>query len=114
LLHHDSHDRVPRPTRLGAGGRRYRRGLGSEDRVARDLLQGARHDPGAAARGGDGTMILVIDNYDSFTYHLVQYLGVLRATLEVVRNDAMTCEAISAPKPEPVVISPGPGHPAPA
>src|SRR5437867_2621992 len=79
--------------------------------MARDLLQGARHDPGAAARGGDGTMILVIDNYDSFTYTLVQYLGELGATLEVVRNDAMTCDAISTLKPERVVISPGPGNP---
>ena len=37
-------------------------------------------------------MILVIDNYDSFTYNLVQYLGELGATLEVIRNDALACE----------------------
>jgi anthranilate synthase component II len=56
-------------------------------------------------------MILVIDNYDSFTYNLVQYLGELGATLEVVRNDALTCDAIAALEPERVVISPGPGNP---
>ncbi len=56
-------------------------------------------------------MILVIDNYDSFTYNLVQYLGELGATLEVVRNDAMTCDAISALKPERVVVSPAPAIP---
>jgi hypothetical protein len=56
-------------------------------------------------------MILVIDNYDSFTYNLVQYLGELGATLEVVRNDAMSCDAITELGPERVVISPGPGTP---
>ena len=56
-------------------------------------------------------MILVIDNYDSFTYNLVQYLGELGAKLEVVRNDAMDVEAIAHLQPERVVISPGPGNP---
>jgi anthranilate synthase component 2 len=56
-------------------------------------------------------MILVIDNYDSFTYNLVQYLGELGATLEVVRNDAMSCDAIAAVRPERVVISSGSGMP---
>jgi len=56
-------------------------------------------------------MILVIDNYDSFTYNLVQYLGELGATLEVVRNDAVGVEAIVRMQPERVVISPGPGNP---
>jgi anthranilate synthase component II len=56
-------------------------------------------------------MILVIDNYDSFTYNLVQYLGELGADLQVVRNDAADASAIAARRPDAVVISPGPGTP---
>ena len=56
-------------------------------------------------------MVLVLDNYDSFTYNLVQYLGELGATVKVVRNDAETVDAIAAMKPERIVISPGPGRP---
>jgi para-aminobenzoate synthetase component 2 len=55
--------------------------------------------------------ILVIDNYDSFTYNLVQYFGELGADLDVRRNDALTVEEAVALKPEKVVISPGPGTP---
>jgi anthranilate synthase component 2 len=56
-------------------------------------------------------MILVIDNYDSFTYNLVQYLGELGARLEVRRNDAVDLPGIVALGPERIVISPGPGNP---
>jgi anthranilate synthase/aminodeoxychorismate synthase-like glutamine amidotransferase len=56
-------------------------------------------------------MVLVIDNYDSFTYNLVQYLGELGATVNVVRNDAMTIDDIASSRPERIVISPGPGRP---
>jgi anthranilate synthase component 2 len=56
-------------------------------------------------------MILVIDNYDSFTYNLVQYLGELGATLEVARNDALDVDAVARLAPERIVISPGPGNP---
>jgi anthranilate synthase/aminodeoxychorismate synthase-like glutamine amidotransferase len=56
-------------------------------------------------------MILVVDNYDSFTYNLVQYLGELGATVEVKRNDEVTVEEIAAARPERIVISPGPGRP---
>jgi para-aminobenzoate synthetase component II len=56
-------------------------------------------------------MILVIDNYDSFTYNLVQYLGELGADLQVVRNDQTTVEAIEKQAPERIVISPGPKTP---
>ena len=56
-------------------------------------------------------MILVIDNYDSFTYNLVQYLGELGAEPEVRRNDAITVAQIRRMKPERIVISPGPGRP---
>ena len=56
-------------------------------------------------------MIGVIDNYDSFTYNLVQYLGALGAEIEVHRNDAITVEALAARPLEGLVISPGPGVP---
>ena len=59
-------------------------------------------------------MILMIDNYDSFTYNLVQYLGELGAELCVYRNDALTIEEISALAPSHIVISPGPGDPSQA
>ena len=56
-------------------------------------------------------MVVVIDNYDSFTYNLVQYLGELGQELKVVRNDAMTVDQIAALRPERIVISPGPCTP---
>jgi anthranilate synthase component II len=56
-------------------------------------------------------VILVLDNYDSFTYNLVQYLGELGAVVKVLRNDAATVEEIEAGRPERIVISPGPGRP---
>jgi anthranilate synthase/phosphoribosyltransferase len=56
-------------------------------------------------------MILMIDNYDSFTYNLVQYLGELGHSVEVCRNDAVTLDEIEAMKPDQIVISPGPGTP---
>src|SRR4051794_34586839 len=56
-------------------------------------------------------MIVVIDNYDSFTYNLVQYLGELGAELRVMRNDAVTLDDVRAAKPDRIVISPGPGRP---
>jgi anthranilate synthase/aminodeoxychorismate synthase-like glutamine amidotransferase len=56
-------------------------------------------------------MILVIDNYDSFTYNLVQYLGELGAELKVVRNDELTAEQVEELEPTRVIISPGPCSP---
>ena len=56
-------------------------------------------------------MILVIDNYDSFTYNLVQYLGELGAKLTVYRNDKITIDEIKKLKPAKILISPGPGEP---
>ena len=56
-------------------------------------------------------MIVVIDNYDSFSYNLVQYLGELGGTLTVYRNDKVTVEELDALCPEAIVISPGPGRP---
>ena len=56
-------------------------------------------------------MILMIDNYDSFTFNLVQYLQALGAEVKVVRNDALTVEEIRALAPERIVVSPGPCTP---
>lgn len=56
-------------------------------------------------------MILIIDNYDSFTQNLVQYVGELKFTVEVRRNDNITIDEIKLMKPSHIIISPGPGHP---
>jgi anthranilate synthase/aminodeoxychorismate synthase-like glutamine amidotransferase len=60
------------------------------------------------------TSVLVIDNYDSFTYNLVQYLGELGAGIEVVRNDRATVDELLERRPDRLVISPGPCTPADA
>ena len=56
-------------------------------------------------------MVFVLDNYDSFTYNLVQYLGELGAKVEVYRNDELTVEQVEALKPERILLSPGPCTP---
>ena len=56
-------------------------------------------------------MVLVIDNYDSFTYNLVQYLGELGADVQVMRNDVVTLDDVVNARAERIVISPGPGRP---
>ena len=56
-------------------------------------------------------MVFVLDNYDSFTYNLVQYLGELGAEVEVRRNDELTVEQVEALKPERILLSPGPCTP---
>lgn len=56
-------------------------------------------------------MILVIDNYDSFTYNLVQYVGELGEKVMVYRNDAITLDEIASLVPDKIIISPGPGRP---
>jgi anthranilate synthase/aminodeoxychorismate synthase-like glutamine amidotransferase len=61
-----------------------------------------------------GGRVIVLDNYDSFTYNLVQYLGELGAEVEVVRNDVETVEELMARQPDRVVVSPGPCTPAEA
>ena len=63
------------------------------------------------ARRGAKTILLVIDNYDSFTYNLVQYLGELGEEIEVRRNDEVTVEEAEAQSPDRIMISPGPGTP---
>lgn len=59
-------------------------------------------------------MIVIIDNYDSFTYNLYQYIGELEPDIRVFRNDRITVEEIKALKPTHIVISPGPGFPSDA
>ena len=59
-------------------------------------------------------MLLMIDNYDSFTFNLVQYLQALGAEVRVERNDALSVAEIEALAPDKIVISPGPGHPSEA
>ena len=59
-------------------------------------------------------MLLVIDNYDSFTYNLVQYFGELGETIEVHRNDALTVDQVGAMAPDCIVVSPGPCSPSEA
>jgi anthranilate synthase/aminodeoxychorismate synthase-like glutamine amidotransferase len=56
-------------------------------------------------------MLIVIDNYDSFTYNLVQYLGELGSVMRIFRNDEITVDEIEELKPERILISPGPGTP---
>ena len=56
-------------------------------------------------------MVLVIDNYDSFTYNLVQYLGEMKVDLQVHRNDQITVDEIRSLKPERILVSPGPCSP---
>lgn len=56
-------------------------------------------------------MLLVLDNYDSFTYNLVQYLGELGAQIKVYRNDAITINQVRKMSPQGIVLSPGPGRP---
>jgi anthranilate synthase/aminodeoxychorismate synthase-like glutamine amidotransferase len=60
---------------------------------------------------GEFTMLVVIDNYDSFTYNLVQYFGELGQEIVVFRNDQVTLDEIKALNPDHIVISPGPGDP---
>lgn len=67
--------------------------------------------PRTIAECRNKTMILIIDNYDSFTYNLVQYLGELGAQIEVRRNDQTTLDEIERLNPERIVISPGPKAP---
>ena len=68
----------------------------------------------ASARHGLAPQVLIIDNYDSFTFNLVQRLGELGAQAQVVRNDALSVEGLLALRPERIVLSPGPCTPAEA
>ena len=56
-------------------------------------------------------MIVLIDNYDSFSYNLYQMIGSIRPDIQVIRNDRISVEELEAMKPEAVILSPGPGRP---
>ena len=56
-------------------------------------------------------MIVLLDNYDSFTYNLYQYIGELYPDIQVIRNDVITVEGLEQLKPEALIVSPGPGYP---
>ena len=83
-------------------------------------MAGVKSDPlarpaGARARSPDGELgasrVLMIDNYDSFTYNLVQYLSELGAAVRTERNDALTIDEVAAIAPDAIVVSPGPCTP---
>src|SRR2546421_4512258 len=79
-----------------------------------DGLRRAAREPARAPAVGSlpvGPRVLVIDNYDSFVYNLVQYLGELGATPLVHRNDAITLDDVDELDPDAVLVSPGPGRP---
>src|SRR6185503_8831428 len=111
FLHHDSHGPDRKRARLRPGRRGHRRRLESGSRVRRDARQGQGSDSRARTGAGGLVMVLVIDNYDSFTYNLVQYLGELGADVRVRRNDQVTLGEIEVMAPDQIVISPGPGRP---
>ncbi|KAJ5097150.1 hypothetical protein N7456_007871 [Penicillium angulare] len=76
-----------------------------------DLVDHSPHHPTRAARLDSASNVVLIDNYDSFTWNVYQYLVLEGATVTVVRNDEVTVEDLAAKKPTQLVISPGPGHP---
>jgi len=82
--------------------------------VCPDSCRGRRYGllPAAALRGTlESAMVFVLDNYDSFTYNLVQYLGELGAEMTVHRNDELSVDEVEALKPDRILLSPGPCTP---
>ncbi|KAJ5901956.1 hypothetical protein N7495_002484 [Penicillium taxi] len=77
-----------------------------------DLVDNSPHRPTEVARLDSASNVILIDNYDSFTWNVYQYLVLEGATVNVFRNDEVTVEDLVAKKPTQLVISPGPGHPA--
>ncbi|OJJ49923.1 hypothetical protein ASPZODRAFT_128500 [Penicilliopsis zonata CBS 506.65] len=79
--------------------------------VGSDLVDHSPHHPTKAAKLDSASNVILIDNYDSFTWNVYQYLVLEGATVTVYRNDEITVEELAAKKPTQLVISPGPGHP---
>jgi anthranilate synthase/indole-3-glycerol phosphate synthase/phosphoribosylanthranilate isomerase len=76
-----------------------------------DLVDHSPHQPTSVAKLASASNVVLIDNYDSFTWNVYQYLVLEGATVSVYRNDQVTVEDLIAKKPTQLVISPGPGHP---
>lgn len=76
-----------------------------------DLIDHSPQQPEAVAPLASASNVILIDNFDSFTWNIYQYLVLEGAKVEVYRNDAITIEELAALKPTQLVISPGPGHP---
>ncbi|KAI9038781.1 bifunctional anthranilate synthase/indole-3-glycerol-phosphate synthase [Aspergillus affinis] len=76
-----------------------------------DLVDHSPHHPTRAAQRASASNVILIDNYDSFTWNVYQYLVLEGATVKVIRNDEISLEELIAKKPTHLVISPGPGHP---
>ncbi|KAK6078370.1 indole-3-glycerol phosphate synthase [Seiridium cupressi] len=79
--------------------------------MALDLIDHSPHHPEPSRRVATASNLVLIDNYDSFTWNVYQYLVVEGATCAVYRNDQITLDELIAKKPTQLVISPGPGHP---
>ena len=76
-----------------------------------ELIDHSASQQGAVAPLANASNLIMIDNYDSFTWNIYQYLVLEGATVTVYRNDQITLEELIAKKPTQLVISPGPGHP---
>jgi anthranilate synthase/indole-3-glycerol phosphate synthase/phosphoribosylanthranilate isomerase len=76
-----------------------------------DIVDHSPHQPEPAASVPTAQNLVLIDNYDSFTWNIYQYLVLEGATVHVFRNDKITIEELSKTKPTQLIISPGPGHP---
>lgn len=85
--------------------------LAARKMPALDLVDHSPHHPSPAAPLTNASNVLLIDNYDSFTWNVYQYLVLEGASVTVHRNDMITLEELIAQKPTQLVISPGPGHP---
>lgn len=75
------------------------------------LVDYSPHHPAEVKKLDSASNVILIDNYDSFTWNVYQYLALEGATVTVVRNDQITLEELIAKKPTQLVVSPGPGHP---
>ncbi len=78
---------------------------------ALDLIDHSPQQPEAVPPLATASNVILIDNFDSFTWNIYQYLVLEGATVTVYRNDAITVERLAELKPTQLVISPGPGHP---
>jgi anthranilate synthase / indole-3-glycerol phosphate synthase / phosphoribosylanthranilate isomerase len=76
-----------------------------------ELIDHSPFQPSAAPKLENAANLILIDNYDSFTWNVYQYLTLEGATVQVFRNDEITLEELIAKNPTQLVVSPGPGHP---